>query len=91
METPYQICHRCIMDTSDVDIQFDENGNCNHCNNFFKKITQQLYTESKAEENRRTLENQIQAIKESGKNNKFDCVIGVSGGVDSSYVAYLAN
>ena len=90
MEQNYKICNRCVMDTSDVDIKFDENGNCNHCNNFFKKISAQLYSESKAEENRKALENQIEKIKESGKNNKFDCVIGVSGGVDSSYVVYLA-
>jgi len=90
MKPPYQICNRCVMDTSDVDIQFDEKGNCNHCNNFFKKISAQLYDESKAEESRKALENQINSIKESGKNNTFDCIIGVSGGVDSSYVAYLA-
>jgi len=78
------------MDTSDVDIKFDENGNCNHCNNFFKKISAQLYNEKDAEANQKTLENQIEIIKEDGKDNKYNCVIGVSGGIDSSYVAYLA-
>ena len=51
MEQEYQICKRCVMDTSDVDIKFDENGNCNHCNNFFKKISVRFYNENKAEKN----------------------------------------
>ncbi|MCR4336822.1 MAG: N-acetyl sugar amidotransferase [Candidatus Omnitrophica bacterium] len=82
---PYQICTRCIMDTSDPHITFDEQGVCNHCRDYekkWKKIT--------SESHRRGLEKIIERIKEEGRNKEHDCVIGVSGGVDSSYLAYLA-
>lgn len=85
--TEYRICNRCVMDTSDVDIVFDENGNCNHCNNYFDRISKRVY---KGEESDRELEQIVAKIKKSGRNKKYDCVIGVSGGIDSSYVAYIA-
>jgi N-acetyl sugar amidotransferase len=75
------------MDTSDIDIIFDEKGNCNHCNNYFERISQRVY---KGEESDLELENIVAKIIRSGKNKKYDCVIGVSGGIDSSFVAYIA-
>lgn len=78
----YQICNRCIMDTTDPDIIFDDNGNCNHCNSY---LGQEIKS---AKENEDHLQKVIDEIKSVGKNNKYDCIIGVSGGVDSTYVAY---
>jgi len=83
----YKICNRCVMDTSDIDIRFDENGNCNHCNNYFERISKRVY---RGNETDKELVNIIEKIKNSGKNKRYDCIIGVSGGIDSSYVAYVA-
>jgi len=86
-EKEYRQCNRCVMDTSDVDIFFDEKGNCNHCNNYFERIAQRVY---KGKASDLELEHIVRKIKDSGKGKKYDCVIGVSGGIDSSYVAYVA-
>lgn len=83
----YRICKRCVMDTSDCEITFDENGYCNHCNNYFNNIVNLGY---KGEQSDNEFKNLIETIKAKGINRKYDCVIGVSGGIDSSYVAYLA-
>ena len=45
----YKICKRCVMDTSDPEIIFDKNGNCNHCTNYFENISQKTYQEGKSE------------------------------------------
>jgi len=84
----YQICTRCVMDTTDPDIVFDENGICNHCKNAIERLKQPPYglPIKEKEEARRQL---IEKVKTAGKGKKYDCVIGLSGGVDSSYVAYL--
>jgi N-acetyl sugar amidotransferase len=74
------------MDTSDPDIVFDEHGNCNHCNNYLSKISLRTY---RGEESEAQLEKLIQRIKKSGQGKKYDCVLGVSGGIDSSYTAYV--
>ena len=78
----YQICTKCVMDTSDPNITFDENGICSHCKSF-------NYVDSKDFNNESILLSHINIIKKAGKGKKYDCIIGVSGGVDSSYVAYL--
>ena len=74
------------MDTSDSEIVFDGNGNCNHCNNFYDNLSNLVYKGDKSNE---IVQKLVQKIKKSKGKGKFDCVIGVSGGVDSSYVAYL--
>lgn len=80
----YQICTRCIMDTSDPNITFDEYGYCNHC------TTALLVEKMKVPLNKEAaLQSLIKKVKERGKGKNYDCVIGVSGGVDSTYVAYL--
>ena len=84
----YQICTRCVMDTSDPDIIFDENGVCHHCTNAIERLKQPPYG-LPALDKERELNKIIKKIKEDGKDNKYDCVIGLSGGVDSSYLAYL--
>lgn len=83
----YRICNRCVMDTSDCEISFDANGYCNHCNNYHNNIVNLAYKPGKSDVE---FKNLIAEIKRKGKNSKYDCVIGISGGIDSSYVAYLA-
>lgn len=74
-----KICNRCVMDTTAKDIVFDENGICNFCKDFEKKFSQINQTNFDINE-------LVNKIKKDGKNKKYDCIVGVSGGVDSSYV-----
>lgn len=83
---PYQICNRCIMDTSDPDIIFNDDGVCNHCNRYETLLTTRVFMGTEGEIMLRRI---TEEIKKAGKGNEYDCIIGVSGGVDSSYVAYL--
>jgi len=73
------------MDTSDPDIIFDENGTCNHCISYDKNSKKYLFS---PEVGRDKLNGLIGKIKDEGKNKKYDCIVGVSGGVDSSFVVY---
>ena len=83
----YQICTNCVMDTSDSKIVFDENGMCDHCHNYYENILPHWqHGNNSAQE----LEKTLNEIKEYGKDKPFDCLIGVSGGLDSSYLAYAA-
>lgn len=83
----YQRCTRCVMDTTDSKITFDENGVCDHCRNFDQKIKPYW----KPKENRYDeLEKIAKKIREDGKNKEYDCILGLSGGADSSYLAYIA-
>lgn len=83
----YQICSNCVMDTTDSQITFDEKGVCDHCNTFFKDIEPNWHTDEKG---LKDLEGTIEKIKKEGENKDFDCIIGMSGGIDSSYLTYLA-
>lgn len=74
------------MDTSDPDISFDANGVCNHCH-YHDRLYNELVPDR--ENAKRLLNELVKKIKEKGKNKKYDCIIGLSGGVDSTYVAYL--
>jgi N-acetyl sugar amidotransferase len=87
LDRPYQQCVRCVMDTSDLEIEFDENGICNHCKGYDKIAKNEVISSDKREAE---LNKIINKIKKNGQGNKYDCLIGLSGGVDSSYVAYLA-
>jgi N-acetyl sugar amidotransferase len=82
----YKQCARCVMDTSDPDIAFDHEGNCNHCSEFLNVRARYKYRGIETDQAR---ERVIGKIKQAGKNRRYDCVIGVSGGADSSYVAYI--
>lgn len=82
----YQICTRCVMDSSIKEITFDDKGVCNFCTSYFNKVNDRLYHGKEGEQKLKEL---VATIKKEGKNNKYDCIIGVSGGVDSTYVAYL--
>lgn len=84
---PYQRCTRCVMDTTDSKITFDENGVCDHCRNFDKNIKPYW----KPQENRfDELEEIAKKIRKAGKGKDYDCILGLSGGADSSYLAYIA-
>lgn len=82
------ICKRCVMDISDPDIIFDKDGYCNHCTNTLLNLNKGLFGMSSE---KRDIERSkmIAKIIIDGKNKKYDCLIGVSGGTDSTYVAYL--
>lgn len=83
----YKICTNCVMDTSDSKISFDENGVCDHCNDFINNVKPNwnVGVESKKE-----LSRIIVKIKKEGIGKDFDCILGLSGGVDSSYMLHLA-
>jgi N-acetyl sugar amidotransferase len=85
MTKPYQVCKRCIMDTSEPDIEFDVDGICNHCKAANKRMEDQLLS---PEERNKALHALVDKIKKEGIGNDYDCIIGVSGGVDSTTVAY---
>ena len=84
MEQENQICIKCVMDTSDDDISFDEQGICHHCHRYFETM-QKIESEGERE---KALNELINNIKLDGKKKPYDCIIGLSGGVDSTYVAY---
>ncbi|CAB5637658.1 N-acetyl sugar amidotransferase [Pseudomonas plecoglossicida] len=85
--TDYKICTRCIMDTSDPNIRFDEHGVCEYCANFDSVIKPNWDTGARGESELMAL---AEKIKQHGKGKDFDCIIGLSGGLDSSYAAYIA-
>lgn len=84
--TPPQTCTHCIMDTTDPDIVFDAAGVCNHCQRYERVARQRLIP---AEQRRERLDTLLAEIRKAGSGKRYDCVIGVSGGVDSTYVAWL--
>ncbi len=75
------------MDTTDPEIVFDENGICNHCTNAIQKLEKLKFKND--EERKLKLDEITGKIKKTGKGKKYDCIIGLSGGVDSSYLAYI--
>jgi N-acetyl sugar amidotransferase len=81
-----KVCSRCVMDTTAIEIVFDYNGVCNYCHHYDNDLVNEVFSNKDGEEKINKL---IAQIKEKGKNRKYDCLIGISGGVDSSYVAYL--
>ncbi|AJQ48565.1 MULTISPECIES: N-acetyl sugar amidotransferase [Pseudomonas] len=83
----YKICTRCIMDTSDPNIRFDQQGVCEYCANFNSEIKPNWDTGARGQSELMAL---AEKIKEHGKGKDFDCIIGLSGGLDSSYAAYIA-
>lgn len=84
--TSYRICTRCVMDSSDPEITFDDEGVCHHCRNYDKQIA--LYVKRDAA-GWKEIEDIAAEIRKEGAGKRYDCIIGLSGGVDSTYVAYL--
>lgn len=82
----YQICKKCVMDTSDPSIQFTAEGICDNCIQF-ESVTKQYWQEKK--KNKEEFRKIIDRIK-SNKRKKYDCILGLSGGIDSSYMLHYA-
>jgi N-acetyl sugar amidotransferase len=83
----YQICTSCVMDTTDSMISFDFQGICDHCNTF-KFVT--LPSWDTGSGGQAELAALVDTIKREGQEKDFDCIIGMSGGIDSSYLTYIA-
>jgi len=75
------------MDTTDPNITFDDRGWCDYCRNYYKNILPHWHPNETGE---KIFARTVEMIRESGKGRVHDCLIGISGGVDSSYVTYLA-
>lgn len=85
----FQQCSKCILDTNDDPfIYFDKSGICNHCIKYSQQAKEHVLPEIAAQEKLSAI---IQTIKHEGKGKPYDTILGVSGGVDSTYLAYLAN
>lgn len=82
--TELRACVACVMDTTDPDIRFDERGLCSHCRSYADWSARRPSPESRAA----ALERLLDEIRREGRGRDYDCLIGISGGVDSSYVAY---
>jgi N-acetyl sugar amidotransferase len=82
-----QVCTQCVMDSTDSRITFDKNGVCDHCTTFLEEVKPFWYTGDKGLAHITKIADQI---KKAGKGKDFDCIIGMSGGIDSSYLLYLA-
>src|SRR5437773_703853 len=82
---PYQICLRCVMDTTHREIRFDQDGICNFCNEYASVAQTVLLPDPVA---RRKLHQILDEVKATGRGCEYDCILGLSGGVDSSFLAY---
>lgn len=86
MNYQQQICSNCVMDTTDTKITFNNEGICDHCETFYSDIKPKWNT---GEKGHNKLIKIVKQIKKEGKNRDFDCIMGMSGGVDSSYLLYM--
>jgi N-acetyl sugar amidotransferase len=84
----YQVCVRCVMDTTDPEISFDSEGICNHCRSYDRYSSPKI-ERANSPEGERILQTLVDDIKAQGRGKDYDCVIGISGGVDSTYVAWM--
>lgn len=84
---PYHICTNCVMDTTDSLITFDKKGVCDHCRNFYNNIKPNWYPDQRGWSELKKITDEI---KNEGRGKEFDCILGISGGVDSSYLTYVA-
>ena len=83
----YRQCSVTVMDNiADEDISFDENGICNYYHDYKKAEANGLFS---GEAGKAKLQDFVYRIKENGRGKPYDCLIGLSGGVDSTYVAWL--
>lgn len=81
-----QTCSKCLLSTRDTrHIEFDKEGICSYCRFYDEK----MYLLGSAADRKKILEDKIEQIKIAGKHKKYDCIIGLSGGTDSSYMALL--
>lgn len=83
----YQVCNRCVMDnSSDKTISFDKEGICNYCTDAITRKSTVYFPDSRGAIK---LEALLHKIKNEGKGKEFDCIMGISGGLDSSYLLYM--
>jgi N-acetyl sugar amidotransferase len=82
-----RVCTRCVMSTTDPDITFDAEGRCNHCTDYFERMANLTYRPGVSD---RALEAIVERVKAAGRGKEYDCVMGMSGGIDSSYAVYVA-
>lgn len=87
MSKELKICNSCVMDTSDKTLTFDENGVCPRCNEYNNRIVKWWNHGFGHEEELNKILNEV---KKSGEGKKYDCILGLSGGLDSSYLLHLA-
>lgn len=79
-----QVCTRCVMDTTAKEIKFDSEGRCNYCTTALEEMSRKWIVDEQK------LDALYDEIKKAGKGKKYDCIIGISGGIDSSYLAYIS-
>ena len=84
--TDKRICVNCVMDTTDSKIVFDDKGVCDHCNVFYSDISPKWHTDERGDS---VLKEIVKKIKKEGEGKDFDCLMGMSGGIDSSYLLYV--
>lgn len=83
----YTRCTRCVMDNkSDETIRFNSEGVCNYCIEALEQVGKVYFPNDIGQ---KKLDELIKRIKEENRNKKYDCIMGISGGLDSSYLAYL--
>ena len=87
MKDELKICQNCVMDTSDKTLTFDENGICPRCNEYQNRILKEWNHGNGHEDE---LNRILDKVKKSGEGKKYDCILGLSGGLDSSYLLHLA-
>lgn len=80
-----RVCTRCVMDTTDPAITFDDAGVCNHCHTYDRQVAATVRSGAAGQ---RELAAAVERIRRDGAGNAYDCAIGISGGVDSTFVAY---
>ena len=83
----WEVCKLCVMDESDTDLVLNEEGICNYCIDYDKVKDNYSFTPEEEEQNLLKIKDELE--RNQG-NNQYNCIIGMSGGVDSSYVCYLA-
>jgi N-acetyl sugar amidotransferase len=88
MTRPYQVCTRCVMDTSVRDIRFNERGECNYCTDFLERYGPALRKDSATRDAER--DQLVARVRQGSERRRYDCVVGVSGGVDSSWALVQA-
>lgn len=86
LQEQHQVCTRCVMDTTDPLIEFDEQGVCNHCHKFDVETSKRWFPN---EEGQQKLKKIFEKIKEDGRGKEYDCILGLSGGLDSAYLALI--
>ena len=87
MKKEYQICTSCVMDTSDTKITFDEKGVCDHCNSYRKDVEPFWFPN---DHGKSIFAKQVKELQRKTKGKEFDSIMGLSGGLDSSYLLHMA-